>query len=152
MWNGSHSHDWFLVGNTGQMVGLVLVDFKKAFDLVDHNILLHKLEMYGPKNETLQWFTSYLTERRQQVKVNNSESSFKPVSCGSPQDSILGPLLFLLFINDLLLYTSNEFTDLYADDTTVYYMHTSQGIIKQNLQTALNELHTWCKSNSMVLN
>ena len=143
---------WLEALDHGQMVGLVLVDFKKAFDLVDHKILLQKLEMYGIKDETLQWFTSYLTERRQQVKVNNSISSFKPVSCGVPQGSILGPLLFLIFINDLPLYTINVLTDLYADDTTLYFIHSSQDIIEQNLQIALNELQTWCRNNGMVLN
>ena len=68
---------WLEALDHGQMVGLVLVDFKKAFDLVDHKILLSKHELYGINNETFQWFTSYLTERRQQVKVNNSKSSFK---------------------------------------------------------------------------
>ena len=143
---------WLEAIDNGKMVGLVLVDFKKAFDLVDHKILLRKLEMYGIKNETLQWFTSYLTERRQQVKVNNSNSSFKPVSCGVPQGSILGPLLFLIFINDLPLCINNVFIDLYADDTTLYFIHTSQEIIEQNLQAALNELQLWCKSNGMMLN
>ena len=143
---------WLEALDHGQMVGLVLVDFNKAFDLVDHKILLRKLEMYGINNETLQWFTSYLTERRQQVKVNNSQSSFKPVTCGVPQGSILGPLLFLLFINDLPLYTIHVFTDLYADDTTLYFVHSSQEVIEQNLQIALNELQTWCKNNGMVLN
>ena len=114
---------WLEALDNGQMVGLVLVDFKKAFDLVDHKILLSKLEMYGINIETLQWFTPYLIERRQQVKVNNSKFSFKPVSCGVPRGSIVGPLLFPFFINDLPLYTSNIFTDLYANDTTLYYIH-----------------------------
>ena len=143
---------WLEALDHGQMVGVVLVDFKKAFDLVDHNILLRKLKMYGIDNETLRWFTSYLTERQQHVSVNNSKSSFKPVSCGVPQGSILGPLLFLLFINDLPLYTCNVFTDLYADDTTLYFVHPSQDVIEQKLQTALNELQIWCKNNGMVLN
>ena len=81
------------------------------------------------------------------MTVNNSKSS-----CGVPQGSILGPLLFLLFINDLPLYTCNVFTDLYADDTTLYFVHPSQDVIEQNLQTALNELQIWCKNNGMVLN
>ena len=84
--------------------------------------------------------------------INNSKSDFRTVSCGVPQGSILGPLLFLLFINDLPLYTSNVSTDLYADDTTLYHIHTSQKSIEQNLQLALHELHIWCKSNGMVLN
>ena len=106
----------------------------------------------GLKDETLAWFNSYLTEKRQQVKVNDSKSSFKSVLCGVPQGSILGPFLFLLFINDFPLYISNMSTDLYADDTTLYCVHNSQGTIEQNLQIALNELHLWCKNNGMVLN
>lgn len=74
------------------------------------------------------------------------------MSCGVPQGSILGPLLFLIFINDLTLYTSNVSTDLFADDTTLYYIHSSQDMIEQNLQSALYELQTWCKNNGMVLN
>ena len=77
---------------------------------------------------------------------------FRPITCGVPQGSILGPLLFLLFINDLPLYTSNVSTDMYADDTTLYDVQTSQDTIEKNLQIALNELHKWCKNNGMVLN
>ena len=143
---------WLNAIDDGKMVGVVLVDFKKAFDLVDHQILLSKLKLYGIQNETLLWFNSYLSQRRQQVVINNSKSDFKPVSCGVPQGSILGPLLFLLFINDLPLYTNNVHTDLYADDTTLYDIQESQEIIEQNLQSALNQLHVWCKSNGMLLN
>ena len=143
---------WLNALDKGEMIGVVLVDFKKAFDLVDHDILLTKLELYGIKNETLHWFKSYLSQRQQQVSISNTLSSFRPVSCGVPQGSILGPLLFLLFINDLPLYTSIVFTDMYADDTTLYYVHTSQEAIERNLQIALNELSNWCKNNGMVLN
>ena len=86
------------------------------------------------------------------MTINNSKSDFKHISCGVPQGSILGPLLFLLFINDLPLYTSNVFTDLYADDTTLYDKQYSMEQIEKNLQTALNKLHIWCRSNGMSLN
>ena len=112
---------WLNAIDDGNMIGVVLVDFKKAFDLVDHDILLTKLGIYGIKNEPLFWFKSYLSQRQQQVSINNNKSSFRPVSCGVPQGSILGPLLFLLFINDLPLYTSN----MYADDTTLYDVQSS---------------------------
>ena len=143
---------WLNAIDRGEMIGVVLVDFKKAFDLVDHDILLTKLKSYGINNETLHWFKSYLSHRQQQVSISNTKSSFRPISCGVPQGSILGPLLFLLFINDLPLYTSNVFIDMYADDTTLYYIHTSQETIERNLQIALNELNIWCKNNGMVLN
>ena len=143
---------WLNAIDNGQMVGVVLVDFKKAFDLVDHRILLNKLEIYGIKDEALLWFNTYLTNRKQQVTINNNKSDLKNISCGVPQGSILGPLLFLLFINDLPLYTNNVFTDLYADDTNLYDIQDSMEQIENNLQTALNNLHIWCKSNGMVLN
>ena len=143
---------WLNAIDRGEMIGVVLVDFKKAFDLVDHDILLTKLKFYGINNETLHWFKSYLSHRQQQVSISNTKSGFKPISCGVPQGSILGPLLFLLFINDLPLYTSNVSTDMYADDTTLYDIQTSQEAIERNLQIALNELNIWCKSNGMVLN
>ena len=85
------------------MIGVVLVDFKKAFDFEDHQILLSKLEIYGIKDETLQWFKTYLIQRRQHVYVNNGKSVIRQVLYWLPQESILGLLLFLLFINYLPL-------------------------------------------------
>ena len=143
---------WLNAIDNGKMVGVVLVDFKKAFDLVDRQILLSKLKLYGMNDEALLWFNTYLTHRRQQVSLNNNKSDFETVICGVPQGSILGPLLFLLFINDLPLYMDNVSADLYADDTTLYDIQTSMEMIEQNLQFGLNQLHIWCKNNGMVLN
>ena len=73
---------WLNAVDNGKMIGIVLVDFKKAFDLVDHQILLNKLEIYGIKDEALLWFNTYLTNRKQQVTINNGKSDFKHISCG----------------------------------------------------------------------
>ena len=143
---------WLNAIDNGKMIGVVLVDFKKAFDLVDHQILIKKLEIYGIKDGALQWFNTYLTNRKQQVSINNCKSDFQHISYGVPQGSILEPLLFLLFINDLPLYTNNVFTDLYADDTTLYDVQDSMEQIENNLQSALNNLHIWCRGNGMILN
>ena len=143
---------WLEAMDNGKIVGVVLVDFKKAFDLVDHQILLSKLKLCAMKNEALMWFNSYLSYRQQQVSVNNSRSDLEPVSCGVPQGSILGPLLFLLFINDLPLYIANVSTDMYADDTTLYDIQNSKDLIEQSLQIALTQLCIWCRNNGMLLN
>ena len=105
---------------------MVMVDFRKAFDLVDHTLLLKKLRHYKISDEkTLLWFSSYLLNRKQKVVINNIESTTQNIVCGVPQGTILGPLLFLMFINDLPLYTDNVFADLYADDTTIYQISNS---------------------------
>ena len=80
------------------MIGVVLVDFKKAFDLVDHKILLSKIKLYGIDNEALMWFNTYLAHRQQQVSLNDNESDFETVTFGVPQGSILGPLLFYFLL------------------------------------------------------
>ncbi|MES9881480.1 MAG: reverse transcriptase family protein, partial [Sedimenticola sp.] len=145
---------WLSAINNGDCVGCVMVDFRKAFDMVDHEILLQKLNCYKFSDQSLRWFDSYLKHRKQVTSVNGSCSKELLIECGVPQGSILGPTLFLLFINDLPTVLSGCITgtDLYADDTTIYDIKKDKTIVERNLQTALNELNVWCKTNGMLLN
>ena len=145
---------WLKAINEGKLVGCAMIDFRKAFDLVDHQLLLNKLHIYKFSDMSLSWFKSYLDNRTQQVVVNNSSSVSGNVMCGVPQGSILGPLLFLLFINDLPLSLQNLpiWVDLYADDTTLYGTALDKSSLEINLQKALDSVHTWCLENGMLLN
>jgi retron-type reverse transcriptase len=103
----------------GNYTRVLLLDFKKAFDMVNHTILLSKLKVYKLDDLSLNWFRSYLSERSRKVIINNYESSAQNIIYGIPQGSILGPLLFLLYINDLPLYVDHSMSDLYAFTTNM---------------------------------
>ncbi|KAL3873375.1 hypothetical protein ACJMK2_036503 [Sinanodonta woodiana] len=122
--------------------------------MVDHEILLKKLKLYQCDEITVRWFTSYLSERTQHVYINNIMSEPETIRYGVPQGSILGPLLFILFINDLplLLRDSISSTDLYADDTTLLDIQNTKHELKRSLQNALNKLENWCTFNGMIVN
>ena len=97
----------------------VFNDLKKAFDTVNHDILLNKLDHYGIRGEALLWFKSYLTNRKQFVSFNGVNSSVRTITCGVPQGSVLGPILFLLYINDLPNISKKLSFFLFADDTNI---------------------------------
>ena len=94
----------------------VFIDFRKAFDTVDHGIILDKLYYYGIRGSAHDWMKSYLTNREQYLVYNETSSNAIPINCGVPQGSNLGPLLFLLYINDLAFVSPNLFAILFADD------------------------------------
>ena len=133
--------------------GMVLVDYRKAFDMVDHKLLLRKLEQYGIVNRELAWCHSYLLDRKQVVRVNGSESSEALMLYGVPQGSILGRLFFILFIIDLPLYTS-ALLDLYADDTTVTAFTDVKHLatLSSSLNKSVSEIQLWASANKLPLN
>lgn len=143
-------HDIATSINAGTQVDCIFLDFRKAFDSVPHPLLLRKLSVLNIPTELLKWLDAYLFERKQCVVLEGLSSSSISVLSGVPQGSVLGPLLFLIFINDLLNCTSSR-TRLYADDCCIYRDITSVADADL-LQRDLNSVFSWCQSWGMTLN
>ena len=143
---------WLTSINNKQLIGSVFLDFKKAFDLVNHNILLKKLTFYFPKSTITDFMKSYLTDRYQYVFLNGKKSQTKLITDGVPQGSVLGPLFFLIYINDLPLHLNKDTqNDLFADDASLHTAHTQIVNIQNTLQDSINKASVWCEQNSMVI-
>ena len=119
----------------------IFIDLRKAFDTVNHTILLKKLMHYGIRETANNWFNSYLTNRKQYVFVNGESSLLKDITCGVPQGSVLGPLLFLIYINDLPNISKVLNFYLFADDTNIYFEAESPEILETILNKELKKLH-----------
>ena len=130
----------------------VFIDLKKAFDTINHNILIKKLSYYGIRGKPLQWLESYLMNRKQYVYYNNVESEISTVVCGIPQGSILGPILFLLYINDLANVSNKLKCILFADDTNVFYSDKCLKDVYKVMNDELNNMNNWFKVNKLSLN
>ncbi len=130
----------------------VLLDLSKAFDTIDHNILLTKLEYYGIRGIALEWFRSYLSHRTQYVDYKSVNSSSLEISCGVPQGSVLGPLLFIIYTNDLPHSLIHSKCILFADDTTVYSSSPNIKDVVSSVENDLSILHDWFCANKLSLN
>ena len=128
----------------------VLIDLKKAFDTINHSILFDKLERYGVRGNCLSLLKSYLTDRRQYVRLEQSDSAFEPITCGVPQGSVLGPLLFLIYINDLPHACINSVPYLFADDTNI--IRSDKHSLKEPLEEDLSNITDWLNCNKLSLN
>jgi hypothetical protein len=130
----------------------IFVDLKKAFDTVNHNILLLKLHHYGFRGLSYRWFESYLRDRKQCVKIQNSKSDYVSINVGVPQGSVLGPLLFLFYINDLPNVSQVLSTILFADDTTLSLTGEKYDDLIAVATAELDSVRNWMISNRLSLN
>ena len=136
----------------GKISAVVFLDLKKAFDTVDHEILLSELNLYGINGIAHHWFQSYLENRTQMCSINGLLSGCCYLSCGVPRGTILGPLLFLLFINDLPNCMSDFEPRVYADDTHLTYASNNIHNIQTSLKEDLENVHNWLRANKLTLN
>lgn len=130
---------------------VVYTDYSKCFDKIDHNKLISKLQLIGIRGDLLRWLTSYLANRSQAVVINNYISSWVPVPSGVPQGSILGPLLFLIYVNDIDICLRFSKVLCFADDMKIFKAISSSSDAL-SLQDDLNRLSEYCTANKLFLN
>ena len=138
---------WYNELNNKKCVDIIYIDFAKAFDVVSHEKLLFKLKSYGISNKIIKWFYNFLSNRSQITRVENSFSNSSIVKSGVPQGSVLGPILFVLYINDLpSIFSSKIHIDLFADDTKIYFSYASESerfLLQNNLNLFSQWVNKW---------
>jgi len=134
-----------------KIVGLFL-DLQKAFDTVDHAILLSKLQFYGIRGLMFEWLKNYLSDRKQYTVVNKVSSNIGHITCGVPQGSVLGPLLFLIYMNDIHRAVPGHDVKLFADDTNVFIIGKDLQVLEREANNCLKNLQIWLTANKLSIN
>ena len=138
--------------NNNEITAGIFLDLSKAFDTIKHDILLDKMAHYGFRGIVLDWFKSYLTNRKQFVEYNNHTSTIRSINSGMPQGSILGPLGFIIYVNDIPNSVPDLSLILFADDTSAFTSHKDLSTLNNIMNNGLSKLNTWFKSNKLSLN
>ena len=146
------TEEWKKTLDENQYVGAILMDLSKAFDCLPHELIIGKLKAYGIADNALQLLSSYLKDRKQCVQIGNDRSAFLDIIKGVPQGSILGPLLFNIFINDIFYFITESSLYNYADDNTLTFWHKSFDVMKNILETEGSQLVDWFQDNHMQAN
>ena len=137
-------NDWIVSVDKKCSVDVMYIDIAKAFDSVSHEKLLSKLVKYGVTGNFLLWIKAFLRDRRQRVKISETKSDFSPVTSGVPQGSVLGPVLFLIYINDLADVLENCSVSIFADDSKIYFKADCTADIDA-IQSDINNVFAWCQ-------
>ena len=138
--------------NEGLVTVVLFVDMRKAFDTVDHSILLQKISRLGLHPETASWLANYLSERLHKTYANGQLSSAANITCGVLQGLILGPMLYLIYVNDISSIVKHCSMQLYADDTVIYASADSPYIALKIVQNKLDKFTVWCHENKLSIN
>ena len=138
--------------DNGKLTCGIFIDLQKAYDTVNHKILLKKLEIYGFRGITNDWFSTYLSGRKQYVSVSGVDSNYRDIKHGVPQGSVLGPILFLIYINDLANATIYSRSFNFADDTAILYTDDDPKRLKKRVNIDLKLLLHWLKAKKIHLN